>query len=145
MSARAGANGITYAAVTATPKAKTLALTGRRPDPDRQHDQPAQSVPRLSYAAGHRERVILDVLKNYTPYSLAFRLAGAARRLTRRKWSGTRPPRQLLGVQAAPRSGSNDPGDHLNAQNAVVESFFNRLKRERIRRENVIQRAKVTS
>ena len=33
MSARAGANGITYAAVTATPKAKTLALTGRRPDP----------------------------------------------------------------------------------------------------------------
>ena len=76
MSARAGANGITYAAVTATPKAKTLALTGRRPDPNRQHDQPAQSVPRLFYAAGHRERVILDVLKNYTPYSLAFRLAG---------------------------------------------------------------------
>ena len=31
-------------------------------------------------------------------------------------------------------SGLNDPGDHSKAQNAVAESFFNLLKRERIRR-----------
>jgi len=33
-------------------------------------------------------------------------------------------------------SGVNDPGDHLQAQNAVAESFFQLLKREKIRRRN---------
>ena len=31
-------------------------------------------------------------------------------------------------------SGVHDPGDHLQAQNAVAESFFQVLKREKIRR-----------
>ncbi len=31
------------------------------------------------------------------------------------------------------RSRSDDPGDHLKSQNAVAESFFQLLKRERIR------------
>lgn len=77
MSARAAARGITYVAFTATPKAKTLELFGRRPDPS----QPAgpTNLPQPFHVYSMRQAIeegfILDVLKNYTPYKLAFRLA----------------------------------------------------------------------
>lgn len=77
MSARAGESGITYVAFTATPKAKTLELFGRRPMPD----QPASdtNLPAAFHVYSMRQAIeegfILDVLKNYTPYRLAFRLA----------------------------------------------------------------------
>ncbi|WP_305250049.1 type I restriction endonuclease subunit R [Pseudotabrizicola sp.] len=83
MSARAGVNGITYLAFTATPKAKTLELFGRRPDPS----QPASStnLPEAFHVYSMRQAIeegfILDVLKNYTPYSLAFRLAGEGKEI----------------------------------------------------------------
>nr|MBP6727710.1 type I restriction endonuclease subunit R [Thauera sp.] len=77
MAARAGADaGITYIAFTATPKAKTLELFGRRPDPA----QPAglNNLPQAFHVYSMRQAIeegfILDVLKNYTPYKLAFRL-----------------------------------------------------------------------
>ncbi|MFD1891952.1 type I restriction endonuclease subunit R [Ottowia beijingensis] len=77
MSARAGADaGITYIAFTATPKAKTLELFGRRPDPG----QPAgpTNLPQAFHVYSMRQAIeegfILDVLKNYTPYRLAFKL-----------------------------------------------------------------------
>ena len=76
MAARAADAGVTYVAFTATPKGKTLELFGdgltRR---CRQAQQPANGLPRLLDAAGNREGFILDVLQNYTPYSLAFKLA----------------------------------------------------------------------
>jgi type I restriction enzyme R subunit len=78
MAARAGDKGITYVAFTATPKAKTLELFGRRPDPI----QPASptNLPAAFHVYSMRQAIeegfILDVLKNYTPYSLAFKLAG---------------------------------------------------------------------
>jgi putative transposase len=50
------------------------------------------------------------------------------------------PTWQLSRVQAGPRSGANDPGDHLQALNAVAESFFQLLKRERIRRQTYATR-----
>ncbi|OQZ07366.1 MAG: type I restriction endonuclease subunit R [Planctomycetes bacterium UTPLA1] len=77
MAARANDAGITYVAFTATPKAKTLELFGRRPNPS----QPAgpTNLPGPFHIYSMRqaieERFILDVLKNYTPYRLAFRLA----------------------------------------------------------------------
>ena len=77
MTARAAARGITYVAFTATPKPKTLELFGRRPDPS----QPAgpTNLPQPFHVYSMRqaieEKFILDVLKNYTPYKLAFRLA----------------------------------------------------------------------
>jgi type I restriction enzyme R subunit len=77
MAARASDKGVTYVAFTATPKAKTLELFGRRPDPD----QPASStnLPQAFHVYSMRQAIeegfILDVLRNYTPYSLAFRLA----------------------------------------------------------------------
>jgi type I restriction enzyme R subunit len=81
MAARARDSGITYVAFTATPKAKTLELFGRRPRPD----QPAgtNNLPEPFHVYSMRQAIeegfILDVLKNYTPYSLAFRLATESR------------------------------------------------------------------
>jgi type I restriction enzyme R subunit len=70
MRARAATKGLTYIAFTATPKAKTLELFGR-PGPD--------GLPQPFHVYSMRQAIeegfILDVLKNYTSYKLAFRLA----------------------------------------------------------------------
>ncbi len=70
MAGRADDKGITYVAFTATPKAKTLELFGRKGDD-------GLPVPFHVYSMRQaiEEGFILDVLKNYTPYKLAFRLA----------------------------------------------------------------------
>jgi type I restriction enzyme R subunit len=77
MSARAGESGVTYVAFTATPKAKTLELFGRRPQPELPPS--ANNLPAAFHVYSMRQAIeegfILDVLKNYTPYRLAFRLA----------------------------------------------------------------------
>jgi type I restriction enzyme R subunit len=72
MAARSGgeAKGLTYVAFTATPKQKTLELFGR-PGPD--------GLPQPFHVYSMRQAIeegfILDVLKNYTSYKLAFKLA----------------------------------------------------------------------
>jgi type I restriction enzyme, R subunit len=77
MENRAKEDGITYVAFTATPKSKTLEIFGRRPDPA----LPAgpTNLPQPFHVYSMRQAIeegfILDVLKNYTPYKLAFRLA----------------------------------------------------------------------
>jgi len=77
MATRAADSGITFVAFTATPKAKTMELFGTRPDPAK----PASSknVPPPFHVYSMRQAIeedfILDVLKNYTTYKLAFRLA----------------------------------------------------------------------
>ncbi len=77
MASRAADKGVTYVAFTATPKGKTLELFGRRPDPA----QPASAtnLPEAFHVYSMRQAIeegfILDVLQNYTPYSLAFKLA----------------------------------------------------------------------
>lgn len=79
MDARSSDAGITYVAFTATPKAKTLELFGRRPEPS----QPASedNLPEPFHVYSMRQAIeegfILDVLKNYTSYNLAFKLANA--------------------------------------------------------------------
>ncbi|WP_166822582.1 type I restriction endonuclease subunit R [Thalassoroseus pseudoceratinae] len=83
MASRAADAGITYVAFTATPKAKTLELFGRRPDPT----QPAAqgNLPEPFHVYSMRQAIeegfILDVLKNYTTYKLAFKLANAGKNL----------------------------------------------------------------
>lgn len=71
MAARGQPKNISYFAFTATPKAKTLELFGRRrPDggePEAFHLYTMQQA--------IEENFILDVLKNFTPYKLAFKLA----------------------------------------------------------------------
>ncbi|MGE8281255.1 MAG: type I restriction endonuclease subunit R [Stenotrophomonas sp.] len=77
MGARASEGaGLTYVAFTATPKGKTLELFGR-PGPD------GKPVPFHVYSMRQaiEEKFILDVLKNYTPYDLAFRLAHEGKEL----------------------------------------------------------------
>jgi type I restriction enzyme R subunit len=81
MAARASTDGITYVAFTATPKAKTLELFGRRPEPDEPGGP--TNLPRSFHVYSMRQAIeegfILDVLKNYTPYRLAFRLASGGK------------------------------------------------------------------
>ena len=77
MANRADDGGITFVAFTATPKNKTLELFGTRPDPTR---KPApDNVPKPFHVYSMRQAIeegfILDVLQNYTPYKLAFKLA----------------------------------------------------------------------
>ena len=77
MSARAGDAGITYVAFTATPKSKTMELFGTRPDPTCPAGPGNLPAPFHVYSMRQaiEEGFILDVLKNYTPYKLAFKLA----------------------------------------------------------------------
>ena len=70
MEARAGAKGLTYVAFTATPKGKTLELFGRLGP-----DGLPQPFHIYSMRQAIEEGFILDVLKNYTSYKLAFQLA----------------------------------------------------------------------
>lgn len=77
MAARPQPNTLSYFAFTATPKSKTMELFGRLPDPS----QPASdsNLPEPFHVYSMRqaieEKFILDVLLNYTPYKLAFKLA----------------------------------------------------------------------
>ncbi len=77
MAARANDSGITYVAFTATPKAKTLELFGRRPNSDLPASADNLPAPFHVYSMQQaiEEGFILDVLQNYTSYSLAFKLA----------------------------------------------------------------------
>ncbi len=77
MSARTREAGITYVAFTATPKAKTLELFGRPPNPAEPAGPGNLPAPFHVYSMRQaiEEKFILDVLQNYTSYKLAFQLA----------------------------------------------------------------------
>ncbi|HHK7985223.1 TPA: type I restriction endonuclease subunit R, partial [Serratia marcescens] len=76
VAARKGSNNLNYYAFTATPKAKTLELFGRRPNPF----EPASKTnkPEAFHVYSMRQAIeegfILDVLKNYTNYKVAYKL-----------------------------------------------------------------------
>lgn len=77
MADRADPKGISYFAFTATPKGKTLELFGRLPNPDEPAGPGNLPEPFHLYTMQQaiEEGFILDVLKNYTSYKAAFRLA----------------------------------------------------------------------
>lgn len=68
---------ISYYAFTATPKAKTLELFGRPPDPDMpaSADNTPEPFHLYSMRQAIEEGFILDVLTNYVTYSTAWKLA----------------------------------------------------------------------
>ena len=75
--ARRTSPNLSYYAFTATPKSKTLELFGRLPNPD---EPPSKSnKPRAFHVYSMRqaieEKYILDVLRNYTNYKVAYNLA----------------------------------------------------------------------
>jgi len=77
LAARGGSDSISYFAFTATPKAKTLELFGRPEDPNMpiSDDNPPRPFHVYSMRQAIEEGFILDVLRNYTSYSLAYKLA----------------------------------------------------------------------
>jgi type I restriction enzyme R subunit len=76
IAARRNSGNLNYYAFTATPKAKTLELFGRRPHPE----EPASATnkPAAFHVYTMRQAIeegfILDVLKNYTNYKVAYQL-----------------------------------------------------------------------
>lgn len=75
--ARKASTNLSYYAFTATPKSKTLELFGRLPNPA---EPPSKTnMPQAFHVYSMRqaieERYILDVLKNYTNYKVAYNLA----------------------------------------------------------------------
>jgi type I restriction enzyme, R subunit len=99
MSARAEDRGVTFVAFTATPKNKTLEIFGTRPDPSR---KPAEdNVPRPFHVYSMRQAIeegfILDVLRNYTSYSTAFRLAHDGKAVDSAEVERTAALKRLMG------------------------------------------------
>ena len=76
LEARKQAGTLSYFAFTATPKSKTLELFGRRPDPAAPPSDENKPVMFHDYTMRQaiEEGFILDVLKNYTTYELAYQL-----------------------------------------------------------------------
>ena len=90
---------ISYVAFTATPKAKTLELFGRRPHPD----QPAGpgNLPEAFHVYAMRQAIeegfILDVLRNYTAYKQAFRLTHAGREISEQEVDSSAAKKGIMG------------------------------------------------
>jgi len=100
MKARAAQDaGISYVAFTATPKAKTLELFGRRPDPSRPAGKDNLPAPFHVYSMRQaiEEGFILDVLRNYTSYRMAFRLTHEGRELDEREVDASEAKKGILG------------------------------------------------
>lgn len=77
VASRRASNNLSYFAFTATPKTKTLELFGRLPKPD---EAPSKTnKPEAYHVYSMRQAIeegfILDVLKNYTNYKVAYNLA----------------------------------------------------------------------
>ena len=98
MAAKASPGGISFVAFTATPKAKTMELFGRRPDPG----APAGpgNLPEPFHVYSMRQAIeegfILDVLKNYTPYALAFKLANYGQEIDDREVERSAAEKSLM-------------------------------------------------
>jgi type I restriction enzyme R subunit len=77
LAARRKAPNLSYFAFTATPKTKTLELFGRLPNPDELASK--TNLPKAFHVYSMRQAIeegfILDVLKNYTNYKVAYTLA----------------------------------------------------------------------
>ncbi|MCG5531279.1 DEAD/DEAH box helicase family protein [Halorhodospira halochloris] len=77
LAARGSSDRISYYAFTATPKARTLEMFGRPPDPSR--GPASDNLPEPFHVYSMRQAIeegfILDVLQNYITYKTAFRLA----------------------------------------------------------------------
>jgi type I restriction enzyme R subunit len=91
--------GITYVAFTATPKAKTLELFGVRPDPTRPagKDNLPAAFDTYSMRQAIEEGFILDVLRNYTSYQLAFRLTENGREIGEAEVDASQARKGIMG------------------------------------------------
>ncbi|GAA6152848.1 type I restriction endonuclease subunit R [Pseudoteredinibacter isoporae] len=78
VASRRASSNLSYLAFTATPKDRTLQLFGRLPKPDEEPRKP-DNLPKAYHVYTMRQAIeegfILDVLKNYTNYKVAYNLA----------------------------------------------------------------------
>ncbi|HEY9898248.1 MAG TPA: type I restriction endonuclease [Pantanalinema sp.] len=99
MAARADHAGITFVAFTATPKHKTLELFGTRPDPS--SNPGPENVPAPFHVYSMRQAIeegfILDVLRNYTPYALAFKIANGGEEFDEKAVDRSAALKKLMG------------------------------------------------
>lgn len=93
MSGRAKDGGITFVAFTATPKAKTMELFGTKVNPD----EPPQPFHVYSMRQAIEEGFILDVLKNYTTYKMAYKLAHNGEEYDESEVERTQGMRKIMG------------------------------------------------
>ncbi|HRQ77527.1 MAG TPA: type I restriction endonuclease [Gemmatimonadaceae bacterium] len=93
MATRAADTGITFVAFTATPKNKTLELFGTK--------APGDTVPRPFHVYSMRQAIeegfILDVLRNYTTFDLAFKLSQAGEEFDDREVERSKAMRGIMG------------------------------------------------
>ncbi|MBT3487376.1 MAG: type I restriction endonuclease subunit R [Desulfobacula sp.] len=77
VASRRASSNLSYFAFTATPKTKTLELFGRLPKPDEESSK--KNKPEAYHVYSMRQAIeegfILDVLKNYTNYKVAYKIA----------------------------------------------------------------------
>ncbi|AGB21656.1 helicase, type I site-specific restriction-modification system restriction subunit [Mycobacterium sp. JS623] len=136
MAARAESKNLSFFAFTATPKAKTLELFGHKGIDGTPHPFHLYSMQQAI-----EEGFILDVLRNYTPYSTAFRLThnGQTYETEDTKGLGTievssHPSRDLVDKSAAIKSVMNwvklHPTNIAQKVQIIIEHF----------RENVVWR-----
>jgi type I restriction enzyme R subunit len=100
MEARASQdNAISYFAFTATPKAKTLELFGRRPDPTKPSGKDNLPAPFHVYSMRQaiEEGFILDVLRNYTSYKMAFKLTHNGEERTEAEVEANEARKRIMG------------------------------------------------
>jgi len=99
MATRADDGGITFVAFTATPKNKTMELFGTRPDPAQPAGPGNLPLPFHVYSMRQaiEEKFILDVLQNYTPYSLAFKLAHNGQELNEKEVERNSAMKRIMG------------------------------------------------
>jgi type I restriction enzyme R subunit len=99
MATRADDRGITFVAFTATPKTKTLEIFGTRPEPTRKPapDNLPEPFHVYSMRQAIEEKFILDVLRNYTTYDLAFKLAHEGAEIDERQVERSAALKKLLG------------------------------------------------
>jgi type I restriction enzyme R subunit len=100
MAARAAQdNAISFIAFTATPKAKTLELFGRLPDPAQPKGPGNQPAPFHVYSMRQaiEEGFILDVLRNYTAYKMAFRLTHKGQEMDEREVEACEAQKRIMG------------------------------------------------
>ena len=99
MATRAADSGITFVAFTATPKTKTMELFGTRPDPTKPASN--ENVPAPFHVYSMRQAIeegfILDVLKNYTTYKLAFRLAHDGKEVDEKEVERSAAMKKIMG------------------------------------------------
>ena len=96
---RSDTRAVSYVAFTATPKAKTLELFGTLPDPTQKAGP--NNLPEAFHVYSMRQAIeegfILDVLRNYTSYKLAFKLAHDGRELSEDEVEAGEATKKIMG------------------------------------------------